>query len=355
MQGDDVDPIKEIAPEAVPRHFALQILVGRRDNPDVDLDDLVAADAPQLLALQEPQQLDLHLLAHLADLVQEDRAPVGHLEQALVLLDRPGEGALLVPVKLALQERLGYRAAVDLDEGLARPGAPGVDLPGDHLFPRAALSLDQHGGIGGRDPRGDVEDPLHRLVGADDFLRFGRRGVREGLVRLLRVRPGLGQPSGQLVDPEHVPGPRAHEEPHLLRARRAQRHDRGHRPPRLHQHAEETQRLGFRLRAQDDPRRALHVKGLEELTRRLDGAQIRPLRPAQRLLQGRVGPAPAQERVGEFGGLHGRRSSLPATTPRRAPTSRSPDPAPRWAPPACCSAPARRARSTARNPGARRR
>jgi len=52
----------------------------------------------------------------LAELVEEHRAPAGHLERALPGRRRAGEGALLVAEQLALDQRASDRAAVDYDE-----------------------------------------------------------------------------------------------------------------------------------------------------------------------------------------------------------------------------------------------
>src|SRR3972149_2754522 len=54
-----------------------EALVAGRDHPDVDGDELAAADALDLALLQEAQQLDLEGQAHLGDLVQEERPAVG--------------------------------------------------------------------------------------------------------------------------------------------------------------------------------------------------------------------------------------------------------------------------------------
>ena len=51
-----------------------------------------------------------------ADLVEEERAALGHLEAAAPARDGPGEGALLVPEQLAQQQRLDERGAVDGDQ-----------------------------------------------------------------------------------------------------------------------------------------------------------------------------------------------------------------------------------------------
>ena len=75
------------------------------------------ADRAHLALLQHAQQLHLERRRQLADLVEEQRAAVGRPEEAgLALVVGAGEGALLVAEQLALEQRLGQRAAVDGDE-----------------------------------------------------------------------------------------------------------------------------------------------------------------------------------------------------------------------------------------------
>ena len=69
----------------------LEVAVGRRDDADVDLDRLAAADALELALLQHAQQLDLHLQRQVADLVEEQRAAVGQLEAPEPARHRAGE------------------------------------------------------------------------------------------------------------------------------------------------------------------------------------------------------------------------------------------------------------------------
>ena len=59
---------------------------------------------------------------HLADLVEEERAAVGLLEEALLVAQRAGEGAALVAEQLALEQVLGQRAAVDRQDALLARG-----------------------------------------------------------------------------------------------------------------------------------------------------------------------------------------------------------------------------------------
>ena len=62
--------------------------------------------------------------AEIAHLVEEQRAAVGDLDQAELALARVGERAALVAEQLALDQRLGDRRRVELDE---RPGARARD------------------------------------------------------------------------------------------------------------------------------------------------------------------------------------------------------------------------------------
>ncbi len=80
------------------------------------------ADAADLALLEHAQEPELHRRRHLADLVEEDRAAVRLLEEALALAGGAGEGAARVAEQLGLEQRLGERAAV-LGHEAARPGA----------------------------------------------------------------------------------------------------------------------------------------------------------------------------------------------------------------------------------------
>src|SRR5205823_9173957 len=84
---------------------------------------LVPAERGEGALLQHLQQLDLHRYRRLADLVEEQRAVrIAALEDALVVLDRAGEGALAVAEELRLDQRLRELRQVDRDEALGEVG-----------------------------------------------------------------------------------------------------------------------------------------------------------------------------------------------------------------------------------------
>ncbi len=167
------------------------MLVRRRHHPHVDLDRLLAADALELLLLQRAQQLHLHRRRHVADLVEEQRPAVGELEPPELLLDRTGERALLVAEQLALEQRLGQRGAVDLDERAVRAPAQAVDRARDQLLARAGLARDEHGRVGRRNALDQLQNRNERTAAADDFLEIVNRLDLLKEVRVLSTQAGL--------------------------------------------------------------------------------------------------------------------------------------------------------------------
>jgi hypothetical protein len=135
VQGEDAQAIVEVLSESALPDGAGQIHVGRGEDTDVDLDRAVAAHRLEATLLQDPEQLRLKLDGQLADLVEQERASVGHLEAARAIAVRSREGALDVTEELALQQAGGDGRAVDRRERLVRPGAPLVMARARRSFP----------------------------------------------------------------------------------------------------------------------------------------------------------------------------------------------------------------------------
>ena len=93
----------------------------------------------------------LQVERQLAHLVQKERAFVGQLHAADLAGDRAGERALLVPEQFALQQPGGNGGAVQLDERAIAARTQAVNGARQQLLAGSRFSLDQHGGIGGRD------------------------------------------------------------------------------------------------------------------------------------------------------------------------------------------------------------
>ena len=120
LDRHDREPIVEILAKLSVADELPEVLVGRRQDAHVDLDEHVAADRLDLALLDHAQQLVLHLGRDVADLVEEERAARRLAEQAAPRPLRAGEGALLVAEQLRLDQRRRQRRAV---EGHERPVA----------------------------------------------------------------------------------------------------------------------------------------------------------------------------------------------------------------------------------------
>src|SRR5262249_12934714 len=126
------------------------------------------ADRLDLALLDDAQELRLHVGADLADLVEEERAPVRALEAARARCDGAGERALLVPEELALDDALRERPHVDGDERPANAIAPEVEEARDELLARPALALDEDGGTARRDAPDQLEERAALRALGDD-------------------------------------------------------------------------------------------------------------------------------------------------------------------------------------------
>ena len=128
VNRQDVDAVEEVLAEAPGLHLGGEIAVRRGDDADVDLHVLAGRrGAGSISSCEHAEELHLEVQRQLADLVEEERAAVGLLEEAAAVGRRVGERALLVAEELALEEVLGDGAAVDGDErrALARATACG--------------------------------------------------------------------------------------------------------------------------------------------------------------------------------------------------------------------------------------
>jgi hypothetical protein len=127
-----------------------QIPVGGGDQAGVGAPGAGAAQALELLLLQDAQELGLHLERELADLIEKERAMVSQLEAAEALRHGPGKGAFLVPEELTFEQSRRDGRAIERHEGVATPRAALMKRVRYELFARAGLTSDEDGRLGGR-------------------------------------------------------------------------------------------------------------------------------------------------------------------------------------------------------------
>jgi hypothetical protein len=202
----DVDAVIEVFAELAPGHRALEVAVGGGDDPGVDRDRAVTANAGEAEILEDVQQLRLQRQRQLGDLVQADRAAARALEQSELAPVRAREGPALVAEQLRFQELGGDGRAVDLDEGTRAPGRARVDGAADEVLADPALAANEDRRVRVSDELDEAPDRAHRWA------------VSERTDRLLALSDSVG-PHGHLLrvspTPERLVG--AHEKPMSLR------------------------------------------------------------------------------------------------------------------------------------------
>jgi hypothetical protein len=88
IEVQDVEAVEEIFAELAGGDARAQVDVGGGDDPDVERTLVGRADPPDLALLEDAVELDLHRQRQIGDLIEEDRAALGLLEQAPTIRDR---------------------------------------------------------------------------------------------------------------------------------------------------------------------------------------------------------------------------------------------------------------------------
>ena len=129
----------------------LEVSIGGRDDPDVDLCRPAAAHGLELVFLQHAEQLDLHVERQLTDFVEEQRAAIGQFEASDPAIERAGERTSDMSEQLALDQPCRDRAAVDFHERMLVTRAAAVDGARHQFLAGAGFAEDQDRRVGRRD------------------------------------------------------------------------------------------------------------------------------------------------------------------------------------------------------------
>ena len=151
QRPEDVQSKIEIASEEPLSGHLPKILVRRRDDANVDLLRLIAAQPFEFLLLEDTQKFCLKLQRDVADLIEEEGAVVSQFESADFARNRTGKSSLFMTEKFAFQQAEWNRSTVESDELTVAPRAEVVDGAGYQLLTRAGFTGDQHCRVGWRD------------------------------------------------------------------------------------------------------------------------------------------------------------------------------------------------------------
>ena len=160
VESQDVESIEKIAAEGV---GDLEVLVAGGHDAHVDFFSLGGADAPHLARFQGPKERFLCRRREAGDLIQEENAAVGLLEESGAIPLRAGEGAAHVAEEFPVHNLIGERCTVGGDEGALRSGALSVDGACHQFLARSTFAEDEGGVGGGGHSINQSEEFLHRF------------------------------------------------------------------------------------------------------------------------------------------------------------------------------------------------
>ena len=184
----DVQAVEQVAPKRAGPLRRIEVLVAGGDDPDVHRDGGWAAEPLDALLLEDAQQFGLHVQRQLADLVEEDRGAVRHLEPADLLGERAGVRALLAAEELALDQRVRDGRTVHVHHGARAPRAERMNRGGESSLSGPGLAEQEHGRRRWRHLLDLREGAPDRRAAPDDLRRRGRsRGLAEVPVLVLQL------------------------------------------------------------------------------------------------------------------------------------------------------------------------
>src|SRR5712675_3146788 len=141
----DIQAIVQVLSEFTVTDHLPQVLIGRRDDTNIDARGTGAAYGLELALLEHTEQLRLKLHWHVSDFIQKQCAAVRQCKSADMRIDRSGKGSALVPEKLAFEKTGRHRRAVHFDEIAAAPRTEFVNRARDNLLAGPGFAGDQDG------------------------------------------------------------------------------------------------------------------------------------------------------------------------------------------------------------------
>ncbi len=129
-----------------------KIEIGGCNDTDRHGYGFIAAETFKLAVLDHAQNLFLHRQTCIADLIQEQRAAVGHFKAAQTALAGTRESAGLDAEKFSLQKCFRKGRTIEFDDGTGPAAREKVHAGRRELFAGSALADDQHRPVQGRHP-----------------------------------------------------------------------------------------------------------------------------------------------------------------------------------------------------------
>src|SRR5579864_1209017 len=141
-----VQPVIEVETKLPLFNGVSELSIGGCDHPQIDLNVPHAAQPPEGLILESPQEFGLEHDRHFSDLVEENCSPGCNFEYAGFGSAGVGKGALLITEQLAFQECLGDSGAIERNKRSFAVKPDVMNELGEDILSSAALAFQQNGG-----------------------------------------------------------------------------------------------------------------------------------------------------------------------------------------------------------------
>ena len=142
LNGDNVESVKQIFPEAAFLNFLFQIAMRGGDNADIDLDCFATADRFEFALFQDFQHLHLQIRTHVSDFVKENRPTVGHFKFPDFRIGGASERTFDMTEQFAFQEIFGNGTAVDGNKGPFTSIGTLMNRLGNQTFTGSGFAVD---------------------------------------------------------------------------------------------------------------------------------------------------------------------------------------------------------------------
>ena len=180
--GDDRQAVIQVLPEMAFADGALQVAIGRGDDPHIHLHVANAPHSADHLVFEHAEEFGLQERRQLADLVEEESSAVTDFKQALLHRLGVSESAFLVAEEFRFHQVFGNGGTVDGHKRPTLPRALVVNRFGYEILSGAALALNQDGGCFAGC---DLADKSHQLA---HFARNGDHVVVAGALANLAAQ-----------------------------------------------------------------------------------------------------------------------------------------------------------------------
>src|SRR5688572_22016190 len=125
---NDIQTVVQVLAKLFVGKFGVKVRLGSRDDSYIDCRiHAVGTDALNVAVLQKSKERGLHSHAHLADFVEEYRAPMRLFEASTWIAMRVGTATAHVAKQFGLENTVGYVRTIDCDERRLAPAALLVD------------------------------------------------------------------------------------------------------------------------------------------------------------------------------------------------------------------------------------